>query len=153
MTKKIKIRLSIIIVSFIFYPVACGGDYNTAAVLEDLMSDDSFEVINSHEIRFCPDNTCEIFRSGQNTTKQQLFDFIFLYLFHLSEYIYLSDESFGKTPFKVSGKKFEPKIQSRYKHLCVSDHKDAICVVEAMKKTFGIKVTFGRYDEGQFNES
>lgn len=82
-----------------------------------------------------------------------LADFVFLYLFHKSNYVYL-DQSFSeKPPFRESAKKYEPFIRSKVAKYCKNRKITANCILDSMKSQFKIKVSFGRYDEHQFNES
>ncbi len=49
----------------------------------------AIEVISEREIRYCPDNTCEVFKMQRSQNSSYLPSFVFLHLFHRSGYIYL----------------------------------------------------------------
>ena len=87
-------------------------EVDALSLLSKLLGD-SIELINDHEIRFCPDNTCGVFRSDPSTDKEKLAEFVFLYLFHISNYKYLDNSFSDEIPFRKSAKKYEPLIRSK----------------------------------------
>lgn len=113
----------------------------------------TIQVISKSEIRYCPDNTCEIYRIKESKDVSYLPSFLYLYLFHQSEYIYLKESDAGSRPFRERAKNSEGSVRKHVESFCEEINKTPTCILNGMKMTLGITVTFGRYDEGQFNES
>jgi len=113
----------------------------------------AIEVISDREIRYCPDNTCDIYRIKDSKNARYLPGFAYLYLFHQGGHIYLKEPVGGSRPFRELAKATEPSVRKQLESFCKEGAKTPACILEGMKKTLGIIVTFGRYDEGKFNES
>ena len=108
---------------------------------------ESIEVVSKHEIRYCPDNTCDIIKSKKNT--DLLSEFLYLYLFHESGYIYLGTSFDNQKPFRVAAVE-EPQVRKRVEKFCSATEKTPKCILQGMRSSLGIKSCFGRYDEGNF---
>jgi hypothetical protein len=52
-------------------------------------------------VRYCPDNTCEVFRTSRRDAGGMLCDFALLYLWYLSQYNYLGDWQSSAPPERV----------------------------------------------------
>jgi hypothetical protein len=113
----------------------------------------SVEVISEREIRYCPDNTCTIYRIKDLGKAAYLATFVYLHLFHESDYIYLREAVGPYRPFRETGKDQEPSVRKQAEGFCVEATKSPACVLRGMREALGISVTSGRYDEGKFNES
>jgi hypothetical protein len=113
----------------------------------------SIKVVSKKEIRYCPDNTCDIFRLKDAKGADQLPSFVYLYLFHKSDYVYLKKSFGGSAPFREVAKDQEPVIRKQLVSFCKGNVQSAACILEGMQKQLGISVGFGRYDEGKFHES
>jgi hypothetical protein len=113
----------------------------------------SIQVISKKEIRYCPDNTCDIFRLSDVKNAAYLPSFVYLYLFHKSSFVYLNQSFNGSPVFRQVAKDQEPTIRKQLASFCREDIQQPSCILEGMRNQLGISVGFGRYDEGKFNES
>jgi len=107
-------------------------------------------VTSPQEIRYCPDNTCEIFSVKDALASSELPGFVFLYLYHRSTYIYLSKSYDGSAPFRVTAKAVEANLRQEAETFCRELQKTPACILDGMGKKLGVVVNFGRYDEGEF---
>jgi hypothetical protein len=107
----------------------------------------SIEVVSKHEIRYCPDNTCEIIKSQKPTNL--LPAFLYLYLFHESGYVELGKSFNDQKPFREAAAE-EPQVRKSVERFCPSAEKTPKCILQGMRSNLGIKSCFGRYDEGYF---
>ena len=141
-----------LLVALIFGGPAKAAPFDALALLQrDLGT--AIEIISEREIRYCPDNTCDIFRIKQTKYALYLPSFVYLFLFHQGNYIYLNKSVAGSRPFRELAKNTEPTVRKQVESFCKEDKKTPSCILEGMKKTLDVTVTFGRYDEGQFGES
>ena len=113
----------------------------------------AIEVISEREIRYCPDNSCAIFRTKNLTKSVHFSSYVYLYLFHQGDYIYLKEMVGDSPPFRQIAKDTEPLVGKQVEYFCLETKKTPTCILDGMKKALGVLVTQGRYDEGQFNES
>lgn len=128
------------------------GELDALALLKrDLGA--TIELISKREIRYCPDNTCNIFRVKDSKHAVLLPGFVYLYLFHQSSYIYLNESIGGSRPFRELAKGTEALVRKQVEGFCRESKKMPLCVMDGMEKALAITVTFGRYDEGKFDES
>ncbi|MFC5577018.1 hypothetical protein ACFPOA_03180 [Lysobacter niabensis] len=102
---------------------------------------------SSTTVEYCPDNTCEVFTLSGASTSLPIQDFAFVYLFGVSEYIYLE-------PFQSN--ESSPAVQTvlaRYRSDCPqqSARTAARCIVSLLAKRHAIQASFVRYDEGERN--
>ena len=101
----------------------------------------------STTVEYCPDNTCEVFELSGASASLPIQDFAFVYLFGISEYVYLK-------PFQSNDS--SPAIRAvlaRYQSNCPqpSARVAAGCVVSLLAKRHAIQARFVRYDEGERN--
>jgi hypothetical protein len=108
---------------------------------------DSIEVKNRNEIWYCPDNTCEIYKSDR--PNEYLSHFVYLNLFHNPSYIYLSQSFNDSVPF-VKAAVEEPNITSMVSNYCLETSLTPKCILEGLTKAFKVKIGYGRYDKGYF---
>lgn len=99
-------------------------------------------------IEYCPDNTCEIFRSPNSNAADPASDFAYLYLYFVSEYHYLTD--WKKNP---EAKTIAINILERNRR-CPKAQENirANCVLRLLSEKYSIKAAFVRYDESVRNE-
>jgi len=122
---------------------------NTLSPPELLQRDlgESIEFISNTEIRYCPDNTCAIYKSTKNHI--HLATYVYLHLFHKSSYIYLNKNFSGNKAFRSLAKE-EPAITKSVENICKSKNKTITCILLSIEQKSGIKQCSGRYDEGHF---
>ena len=108
----------------------------------------SLEIISNNEVRYCPDNTCELFRIPK--AHEDFLSFVYLYLFHSSDYIYLK-KSFGESskPFRLVAVE-EPQIRLSKVGYCDNDEKTPSCIIDGIKSKLNISVGVARYDLGNY---
>ena len=107
----------------------------------------AIEVISAKEIRYCPDNTCDVFRA-RNQAKE-FANLVDLYLFYDSAYIYLRESIGGERPFR-SRAVAEPPIRKEAERFCQAAEKSERCIIDGLKRALGIQICFARADEGAF---
>lgn len=105
------------------------------------------------EIRYCPDNTCEIFRMLEPEPPEIFAGFVFLYLYYKSDYIYLTEPYDLKTPFRTTAKKFSQKVFSEFSNFCESTNVSPDCIIKSMQEKLGITISFSRCDESECGEA
>jgi len=108
---------------------------------------DTIEVHQNNEVWYCPDNTCEMFKS--KSLHNDFSKYVYLFLFHKSEYVYLN-MSFGEKKAFRSVAVEEPVIRQLVSSYCPEGQKGVNCLLDGMKTKLGVEVGFGRYDEGLF---
>ena len=140
--------LTLLLTSF----ASVSAEQNSYSVLRDLIGD-SINYLNNTEIQYCPDNTCEIFRSMEKTTtKENISDYAYLYLLHKSTYIYLSNSLHGKSAFHITGKEFGDTLINNLASYCPTSQITPDCILSGMAQKLKITTHFGRYDEGNYFE-
>jgi hypothetical protein len=100
-------------------------------------------------VKYCPDNTCEVFSLKDVGAENPIQDFAFAYLFSVSDYIYLEHfQAAGKSPSVQS-------VLSRYRSECTQSQEKlaARCVVSLLVNRYPITASFVRYDEGKKKSS
>lgn len=99
-------------------------------------------------IEYCPDNTCEIFKTPNADAVGAVSDFAYLYLYFVSKYYYLTD--WKKLP---EAKAIAIDILKRYRQCPETTHQTWVgCVLKFLSDKYSIKPTFVRYDEQVRNE-
>jgi len=99
------------------------------------------------ELRYCPDNTCEVFRSSDEKTAENLADFALLYLWRASEYEALRSWQAGPPSKRVQ------EILEKHGAACrASSPSSPRCALEYLAKRAAVRVAFGRYDAGEYTE-
>ena len=157
LTSKIK-RFTGVIVIFILM-TGCKGsppdpiEANPDAVrlLKDWLGSDLQITKDSGKeiIAYCPDNTCEEFSVNKRVNLEPMAKFALIYLFYVSDYIYLSKDRHSQQGVLVT------KILKNNTDGCKSKNKSQLvsCVLLSMVKEYGIRSTFIRYDEEKRNET
>jgi hypothetical protein len=107
----------------------------------------SIEVVSSREIRYCPDNTCEIVKAKRQV--KLLPEFLYLSLFHESGYVELGKSFDGRKPFREAAIE-ESEVRKKVAMFCPDTDKSPRCILDNMRSRMGIQSCIGRYDEGQF---
>lgn len=107
----------------------------------------SIEVVSSREIRYCPDNTCEIVKAKRQL--KLLPEFLYLSLFHESGYVELGKPSDVRKPFREAAIE-EPEVRKKVAILCPDTDKSPRCILDNMRSRMGILSCIGRCDEDQF---
>lgn len=94
-------------------------------------------------VEYCPDNTCEIFKSTNAQAQGQVSDFAYLYLYFVSKYYYLND--WKKL---LETKTVAIDILKRYRQ-CPETTEPvwASCVLKSLSDKHSIRPAFVRYDE------
>ncbi len=108
---------------------------------------ESIEVKSTTEIQYCPDNTCEMFKTVK--VNSDFPAFIYLYLYHQSHYIYLNKSVSGIKAFRLTAIE-EPVIRHNLSHYCSDEKKSPDCILQNMQQELGIIIGAGRFDEGYF---
>jgi hypothetical protein len=95
--------------------------------------------------KYCPDNTCEVFRSHNKQAKSPVADFALLYLYYVSDYAVLAE--FRKMP--EAAQAAERLLSQLGKRVCASASQvETIkCAVRHLGKRHNISLLFVRYDE------
>jgi hypothetical protein len=105
------------------------------------------------EVRYCPDNTCEVFRLPEQASREVLSDFALVYLWFVSDYSHLQELRQGQWASTVES------VVSRHATGCEkvpagSGHQKVVrCVLETLASRHRITVHFGRHDEGTYGET
>lgn len=102
---------------------------------------------NKVEFRYCPDNTCLVFR-GPIENENELSDFSLLYLFHSSSYIFLIKDMHGYGIFINNVTKEAESLLSKYMDGCEGDEFDIIsCSLINLYEHGNFAVYNTRFDE------
>jgi hypothetical protein len=99
-------------------------------------------------IEYCPDNTCESFSMPSKYPTEILSDFVYLYLYFISDYYYLTDFKRNVSRGQVTKIILRNK-KSTQKNEQLQDAKE---IIESLAKEYSIIVTLVRYDESKRNE-
>ena len=126
--------------------IAYATDVNVLELLQRDLGDEIL-VISKTEIRYCPDNTCEMYLALN--AHEDFASYVYLHLFHKSDYLYLNLEFNNRQAFKESAIE-EPIIRKNVSEYCPSNPTDITCILDTMSKSLGFYNGFGRYDEGNF---
>ncbi len=113
-----------------------------------LLKRDLGDAIEFHqsEIQYCPDNTCELFRSKE---QELLPAYVYLYLFHRSGTIYLK-QSFGGEQAFVELAKEEPQIRELFSQYCKENSNSPNCILDGLGSSIGVELGSAGYDEGYY---
>jgi len=139
-------NLSIFIMLALLALNSSANELNALDLLKKHLGD-SIEVKSQNEIWYCPDNTCEIYKS--KIPSEYFPHFVYLNLFHNPSYIYLNQSFNGSVPF-VKAAVEEPSIRSMVLNYCSETPLTPKCILEGLTNTFKIEIGNGRYDEGYF---
>jgi hypothetical protein len=99
-------------------------------------------------VTYCPDNTCDVFRTPLQTPREVVGDFALLWLYFASGYIYLES-------FETDAQSLVESTVERYSKECppTTEEATASCVLIALATRHNIRLAFRRYDEGGVVES
>ncbi len=101
------------------------------------------------ELRYCPDNTCEIFIANKKQQKE-LAHFTLLYLSYASSYVYLDKNMHGNGIFIEIVGDHANSLLTQYGNDCAGDKLDIInCSLLKLYTKGMIIVDFIRFDEGE----
>ena len=125
---------------------ANAGELNALSLLKRDLGE-SIEVHPKNEIWYCPDSTCEIYKAAKPS--QDFPAFVYLHLFYESDYYYLGNQVGDNKAFRQVATE-EPEVRAKVTSYCPNVTKSPSCILENMKKKLGIKMCWGRYDEGYF---
>lgn len=104
---------------------------------------------NTYELKYCPDNTCLIFRGAINQ-KAELADFALLYLGFASSYVYLANDLHGYGVFLDKIDVISGKLIGKYKDGCSGGEYDVVsCTFRNLQRIGDVSVSFSRLDEGE----
>lgn len=95
------------------------------------------------EIRYCPDNTCDVILGPNGLSDNVLADFAFLFLSRHSTYTTIKDFQKSIAEKQIS------EIVKKYNYLCSEKLLTSKCVLMGIKNKFSIKLMFSRFDEGE----
>ena len=95
------------------------------------------------EVRYCPDNTCDAVTGGPGAKKRDVADFALLYIWSVSDYIYLGEWRKGPVPPPV-------KSALRRQTACSGESGQAPlgCALQRLAKSASIQLSSVRFDEG-----
>ncbi len=126
-------------------------DVSIAHELTDALGSDVAIVKTSKavSVKYCPDNTCEVFTLKGSGAEKPIQDFAFAYLFSISDYIYLERFRTEEKSLNVQG------VLSRYRSDCTQAQEKAAarCIVGLLAKRHPIQASFVRFDEGKNKSS
>jgi hypothetical protein len=99
-------------------------------------------------VTYCPDNTCDIFRTPLRTPRKIVGDFALLWLYYSSGYIYLEG-------FETDARSLAESTVGRYSKDCppTTEEATASCVLTTLATGYDIRLIFRRGDEGATIES
>jgi len=135
--------VAVILMALAAWATASGNDA-LAALRAQFGTAIEFKAAPRPEIRYCPDNTCEMFRAAQRASGGDLADFALLYLWGVSQYAYLESWQRTQAPAAVRG-----ALQRRGRECSsTSEPLRLACTLRALARGAGIQPFFLRYDEG-----
>lgn len=103
---------------------------------------EQIEFVTDNEIRYCPDNTCDIYIAEKST--EYFGEYVYLHILYESSY----NEIYRKEFIDSAAEK--GKVFDSVKAYCEQPTKTALCALDSLGQVLGIKMGFGRYDEVHF---
>lgn len=101
-------------------------------------------------VKYCPDNTCDVFQASKKIPINDLKQFSALYFYYVSGYIYLEKPIIEKTPFRKKNQDYVHSVLEKHAEQCKGPELEAAsCVLTHLAKKWNIKSQFIRYDEGE----
>jgi hypothetical protein len=100
-------------------------------------------------IEFCPDNTCHRFEARKDASREDLSEFLFIYLRYYSDYLTLSEWRQRETTSRMI-----ERIMARPTFAACragSPQSQRLCAIQTAVAAFGILGYDIRYDEGEAN--
>lgn len=110
-------------------------------------------VVSGREVHYCPDNTCAVYKAEVEENPVHLLEFVFLHLFHVSDYLYLEEDLGQGAPFREAAQEVEPKVRARVERYCDESDKEPRCILAGLSESLDVTITTRRYDEGDMYES
>ena len=98
-------------------------------------------------VRYCPDNTCDVFEAGKGHTAE-VEDFALVYLWYVSEFYPLSAWRKGPAPARLHSVVEEHSVSCPPS----GETSRAKCALLDLAKVGAIQLSFVRYDEGAENK-
>ncbi len=96
------------------------------------------------EVRYCPDNTCDVISASKSVDQTVFDDFLVLYFARISSYVYLKDFQKSISDKLVDG------IREKYEHFCLKrENISTKCIAQGLSEKFKISVLFARFDENE----
>jgi len=129
--------LSVLVLSLSVYAV--GVDVS-GLLKRDLK--EQIEFVSENEIRYCPDNTCDIYIAEKST--DYFSEYVYLHILYQSSY----NEIYRKEFIDSAAEK--DSVYVSVKAFCQKPIKTASCALDGLRQVLGIKMGLGRYDEGNF---
>jgi hypothetical protein len=126
---------------FIFSSLATAGEFDVSALLKRDLGD-QVTFVSSSEIRYCPDNTCDIYKASKRM--DLLPTYVYLHVIHASSYTPIYRSSFIKAAKESSA------ILKSSEQYCLTAAKSTECILKGLSATIGAQECSGRYDEGHF---
>ena len=132
-----------------FSALALVGDGSMAALQAQFGGRVTARAKPTPQIRYCPDNTCDVFTGLQTTRAADLADFALMYLWGVSQYIELEEWRRGMEPRAVGD------AYGRHRGRCGDRLTPAglACALRTLAKSGGVAVSFLRHDEGVDHEA
>ncbi len=95
------------------------------------------------ELSYCPDNTCDMFSMPVSDDQVKFYDFVLMYLYYKSEYIYLREikDRFWMEHIDDISSKYSVGMGKP-----LNDN-DIDCILKALADNYDISVAFSRFDE------
>lgn len=131
----------VVILALIVFPTSSVEPIDIYGLLKRDLREE-IVMVAENEIRYCPDNTCELYRSQNESIL--LAAYVYLHIIHSSSYtpIYRNN-------FILAAKEQEAVLKS-VESFCSSNIKSVSCVLEGISSTIIVQLGFGRYDEGNY---
>ena len=99
----------------------------------------------SSTVEYCPDNTCDIFRSLGKQKKLPVANFAYLYLYYISGYAVLSEVRNSEKARRAAERILSQN--ARNKCAATSETETVKCVLRRLAKRHAILLKSARYDE------
>lgn len=147
------VRVGLLVVLSLILPVEQTiAASNSTVLLKKVLGDAIAVHIDSTGVlvEYCPDNTCEVFRSDNKQAESSVADFAFLYLHYVSDYTTLS--GFRKSP--EATRTAERLLNQLGQRACTKTSRAETikCVVRHFGRRHGMSLFLVRYDEKVRNE-
>ena len=102
-----------------------------------------------HEVRFCPDNTCDVISGKSDISDESMAAFVFMYTYFFSDYFVLTKwRKLERTQEQL--KRAELQLYSEVPGFTCSSLNCSREVMVLVAKKRGITVHRGRFDENKF---
>lgn len=102
-----------------------------------------------HEVRFCPDNTCDVFSTKNNISDESMAAYVVLYAYFFSDYFVLKEWRDLKST-QQQAETVQLLLRSELPDLTCSASNCAREILISMGERKGISIYRGRFDEDNF---